>query len=95
MVKTFEVKFDEMADYTGNIAIEYESRGKPSGISITKAIYWVQYYGNKFHIMLVEDLKKELPDITWKDVVGGDVGSNTKIHLIKKDKFKDECDIII
>jgi hypothetical protein len=36
-----EVKTDRIAHKTGNIFIEYESRGKPSGIAKTTAHYWV------------------------------------------------------
>lgn len=36
-----EVKLDSIASTTGNIFIEYESRGKPSGISTTNADYWI------------------------------------------------------
>ena len=36
-----EVKTDSMAHVTGNVYIEVYSRGKPSGISTTTAVYWV------------------------------------------------------
>ena len=39
--KKVEVKTDFIAHKTGNIAIEFQSRGKPSGISITEADYYV------------------------------------------------------
>ena len=35
-----EVKTDCKWKKTGNLAIEYKSRGKPSGIATTKAEYW-------------------------------------------------------
>ena len=38
--KKIEVKTDFMAHETGNIAIEFESRGKPSGISTTESDYY-------------------------------------------------------
>ena len=31
-----EIKYDLMAHKTGNVFVEYESRGKPSGISKTQ-----------------------------------------------------------
>jgi hypothetical protein len=88
---TFEIKFDEMSSDTGNIAIEYESRGKKSGISTTKATYWVQFFDNTFHIVSVEALREKMLLLKHRDVVGGDPGSNTKMYLIKKDKFKSIC----
>lgn len=39
--KRIEVKTDFIAHKTGNIAIEYESRGKPSGVATTEADYYV------------------------------------------------------
>lgn len=39
--KKIEVKFDRMAHKTGNIFIEYMSRGKYSGIATTQADYWI------------------------------------------------------
>jgi len=36
-----EVKTDRIAHKTGNIFIEYESRGKPSGLATTTANYWI------------------------------------------------------
>lgn len=38
--KKLEVKYDKIASRTGNIAIEYESRGKLSGILTTEADYY-------------------------------------------------------
>ena len=39
--KKVEVKYDRIAHKTCNIFIEYQSRGKASGISTTDADYWV------------------------------------------------------
>jgi hypothetical protein len=38
--KKIEVKRDKRAAQTGNIYIEFNSRGKPSGIETTEADYW-------------------------------------------------------
>lgn len=38
--KKVEVKLDRWAQVTGNIAVEFENRGKPSGILKTRADYW-------------------------------------------------------
>lgn len=35
-----EIKTDEMAARTGNVYIEYECRGRPSGIATSKAEFW-------------------------------------------------------
>ena len=39
-IESVEVKEDKIANATGNIFIEYESRGKPSGITTTQADVW-------------------------------------------------------
>jgi len=42
-----EVKHDSMAASTGNLAVEFECNGKPSGISITGAGWWAFVVGGK------------------------------------------------
>ena len=39
--KKVEVKTDRLCQKTGNLFVEYKSRGKDSGIKTTKATYWV------------------------------------------------------
>ena len=46
--KRLEVKRDFWIGRTGNIAIEYESRGNPSGISTTQAEYWVIIFAKEY-----------------------------------------------
>ena len=45
---------------TGNIALEYECNGKPSGITATKSDYWIHILatGKKNHCMLVFEVPK-------------------------------------
>ena len=38
---TFEIKEDIKCAETGNVVVEYESRGKPSGIKTTEADFWI------------------------------------------------------
>ena len=57
-----EVKFDSMAHISGNLFIEYSSRGKPSGIAATDAEYY-SYIIPEFNyaiILNVENLKERL-----------------------------------
>ena len=62
--KKIEVKTERDWWYkTGNVALEYECNGKPSGINATESDYWIQILakGNKNHCMLVfevDELKK-------------------------------------
>ncbi|MBN2661562.1 MAG: hypothetical protein JXR54_09875 [Tannerellaceae bacterium] len=58
--KKIEVKIDRWAQVTGNIAVEFESRGKPSGITTTKADYWcfVIEVKSKQDLMILVETKK-------------------------------------
>lgn len=38
--KKLEVKLDKIAPKTGNVFVEFYSRGKPSGLATTEADYW-------------------------------------------------------
>mgnify|MGYP003146903863 FL=1 len=78
ILETVEVKTDFLTNETGNVAVEYESRGKPSGISTTKAKYWAFKLVNMGVFILIETSKLkaicrqyyvENPDSA---VVGGD-----------------------
>jgi hypothetical protein len=72
--KDVEVKKDRKAAKTGNFYIEYESRGKESGISTTKADYWVLIVENRFMIVVETDiLKKTLKYLLKKRLAMGKV----------------------
>jgi len=60
-LKTEEIEVKAERDWwdkTGNICIEIERRGKPTGLSITKAKVWVHILakGNKQYLRLVIDV---------------------------------------
>ena len=79
---------------TGNMVVEYESRGKTSGIAATKAEFFVTYYPqlNEIWLIKTEKLKnliRENKD-TIKKVVGGDSNSETKMFLLNRERFKNE-----
>ena len=54
---TFEVKDDTRTKETGNIVVEHESWGKPSGITTTEADYWVFSHHSTYHIIETPALK--------------------------------------
>jgi len=56
--KTLEVKTDSWIARTQNIAVEYESRGKPSGIATTEADYWVFVFDGRYNteVILLTDM---------------------------------------
>jgi len=81
-----EVKRDRQTQQTGNVYIEYESRGKPSGIATTKASKWA-YILQDGCILIVDTelLKKALRYLIKakqcvKDIQGGD--NNTTLGVL-------------
>ena len=77
---------------TGNIAIEYEYRGKPSGIATTQAPYWfhiLEIGGKEFcTLMLKTDILKELiKTAKTKTVMGGDDKQSKLVLLPIKEIF--------
>jgi len=88
-----EVKEDFMTKATGNVALEYECRGKPSGINTSKAdvfIYKVHTKEKIDYIMIPTSLlRKEIQNKTYfkTHTTGGDSGSNTHNYLFKYETF--------
>ena len=85
-----EVKTDSYRD-TGNMAIEIESRGKPSGLSVTESEFFITLFRNTKELWLIRTV--ELRSLISSNNFylkenGGDKGSNTKFYLINKNKFK-------
>ena len=87
--KKIEVKYDRRALETGNIFVEYESRGKKSGIAKSEAEYYCYAFGNTFHIIKTEDLKERCRKYIGQkeDVLGGDNNSSKGILLPIKELF--------
>ena len=81
---------------TGNIAIEWESRGKLSGIATTKADWWAHFLADKDStkaviIMRVPELKKKIKELkkigVAKDTRGGDDDTSRLVLLPLKHLF--------
>lgn len=76
---------------TGNIAIEYESYGKPSGIMATESDYWLHNLCDGDFLCLsilikVDNLKKLIKENAFPSVCGGDHNAS-RMYLIKLDKL--------
>lgn len=88
--RKFEVKTDRLSAKTGNIYIEYESRGKPSGIATTQADYWVyKVTETKAIVIKTEELKTIVRQLILDkkaiaNVRGGD--NNTSVGVLVKIK---------
>ena len=88
---TYEVKTDIYPRDTGNIVIEFESRGKPSGISVTEADYFITYFLHFGEIWNIESSKLRLLIEYTKPKIfemAGDIGSNTKLYRFKKNDVR-------
>ncbi len=91
--KKIEVKSEkDIWQKSGNICIEYESWGKPSGIKATEADYWFHNLciGKDEYCTLVfktDTLKKIVNDLdTFKTVSGGD-NNASRMFLINLQKL--------
>lgn len=60
MHSSIEVKSDRQARKTGNIYVEYESRGKPGGIEKTDAKYWAQEVDEDVFVVMTTDRMRTL-----------------------------------
>ena len=89
--KKIEVKRDFKCLDTGNIFIEYESRGKKSGIATSEAEWWC-YWLSEHHLILIElSVLKTICRTflnTNRDVKGGDLNSSKGILLPLKILFE-------
>jgi hypothetical protein len=95
---TYEIKTDVLLSEkrdTGNLVVEFESRGKPSGVSVCEADYYVYYIPKLKEIWNIgmNDLKNLIASESFRVVVGGDKGSNTKMYLIEREKYKEHFKI--
>ena len=91
--KKIEVKSERgMWQKTGNIAIEFESYGKPSGIAATESDYWFHNLcvGEETFCTLVFDvnsLKKIIDKLDTKKWVAGGDNKASKMNLVSLQKL--------
>lgn len=86
--KKIEVKVDFKATLTGNIFVEYSSRGKDSGLITTEASWYAYLLSNDKIILIATKKLKNLCRQylgTERDIKGGDNNTSKGILLpIKK-----------
>jgi len=97
-IKNIEVKYEIKTDVfcrpendTGNIFVEFECRGKFSGLLVTEAKWFVTYYKYLNQIWYIQtDVLKQLimNNLMPRTEFAGDEGSNTKGWLIPRFQFK-------
>lgn len=85
----YEIKTDTYPE-TGNLAVEFEDRNKPSGIDVTKADYFLTCFPNRREIWNIktDKLKKLITENEFKVVSGGD-GKKAKMYLIPREQFRE------
>lgn len=87
--RKYEVKEDLQCGQTGNTVVEYEYRGNPSGISTTEADFWIYKFDDGFYQIATHKLKEVITEkLYFREVVGGDRGSNTKMYLFRLPALK-------
>ena len=89
---TVEVKTDFIACRTGNIGVEFYSRGLASGIAVTKASHWAFIIPEKGIIIIETERLKSLAREYYKKgsvKKGGDNNSSEMVLIPIKDLFND------
>jgi hypothetical protein len=89
-VKSIEIKTDVYQRDTGNMFIEYSSRGKLSGISVSKADVFLTYFKhfNEVWAIGTKDLRRLIMNNEFRRVTNaGDAGSKTGGFLIPRMKY--------
>lgn len=84
-----EVKYDDESKKTGNICIEYGQDSRLSGISITKAKYWIQFDGTYLYLALTSEIKRLIRSFNVYHIDLKNLAEN----LAENDKTADECDL--
>jgi len=82
--KKIEVKKDLQAHKTGNIFVEYESRGKPSGLATSEAEYYCYFLSDEHFVIIKSDRFKAICRNflnTNRDIKGGDSNTSKGILL--------------
>ena len=91
--KKIEVKSErDMWQRTGNIAIEYQSYGKPSGITATTSDYWFHNLciGEETFATLVfktDSLRKIIKNLDKKKSVSGGDNNASRMYLLNIQKL--------
>jgi hypothetical protein len=69
-IHTFEIKKDLLCSFTGNIAVEFSYKGRPSGLKTTKATNFIYNIDWERWWAKTEELRKKLIEyeyIKWGD----------------------------
>jgi hypothetical protein len=88
----YEVKADRLSAKTGNLCIEYECSGQPSGISTTQADFYAYFviHGSDqdLYLIPVARIKELVAQGGCKKMSGGD-GYRSRFYLVPKTVFSE------
>lgn len=90
--KEIEIKTDRICQRTGNVFVEFESRGKDSGLNKTTATYWVYCLWSEvrklqtYILIPTARLKKLIKQNNYKEQRGGD-NFSSKGYLVPKEEL--------
>jgi len=92
--ETYEVKSDRLSIKTGNLAIEYKSRDKDSGIMITKANFYAYFIIKNeteydLYIIPTEIIKEKINSKEYKKSIKGGDNWTSQMYLFDLTVFKD------
>jgi hypothetical protein len=92
---SIEIKEDFTCEKTGNVGLEYECSGKPSGINVTTADFYIYKIHRPSEIVYFAIATRRLKEMINKKmyfriVNGGDAGSNSMNYLFKYEVFIQE-----
>lgn len=88
-----EIKTDLLAHRTGNVGLEYEQNGKPSGIITTESDIWCWYLSGLNQILYFDTItvKSFIADKVW---TGDRETVNSKYYLIPIKNIIDKAKLI-
>lgn len=94
-----EIKEDFTCEKTGNIGLEFESYGLPSGILVSEATHYLYKAHTKtgvvYLLIRTEVLKTMIENHEYHRIIsGGDKGSNSMNYLFKYDVIKRKSRIL-
>lgn len=93
-----EIKEDFACKRYGNIAIEFESRGKPSGIETTRARFWLikAHTSDGAELLSIKtvDLRNLIAEKKYKRVASGGDSKSSKMYLFDLKLIRESSKLI-
>ena len=81
------MKHDGASVIKGNFFIEFLSDGKPSGISISEAIYYIIISGEKYYLIETSKIRELIENEEYLFIGNVNITSKTKGFVFKAEKL--------